>query len=48
MPDYALPGSGDTLAMTVAAIAYILSAAIGVVLAISGFLYLIGKKLARD
>ena len=45
MPDYALPGSGDTL--TASAVAYILSAAIGIVLC-GGFLYLIGKKLARD
>lgn len=45
LPDYSLPGSGDT--MTMAAAAYILSAVIGVVLC-GGFLYLIGKKLVRD
>jgi hypothetical protein len=45
LPDYALPGSGDS--MTAAASAYILSAAIGVIVC-AGLLYLIGKKVAKD
>ncbi len=45
MPDYALPGSGDS--MTSASIAYILSAVIGVVIC-GGLLYIVGKKVARD
>jgi cobalt/nickel transport system permease protein/cobalt/nickel transport protein len=45
LPDYAIPGAGDS--MTVAAAAYILSAVIGVVLC-GGLLYAVGKKLARN
>ena len=44
MPDYALPGGGDT--MTVAASAYILSAVIGVIVC-GGLLYLVGKRIAK-
>jgi hypothetical protein len=45
LPDYALPGGGES--MTGAAAAYILSAVIGVVMC-GGLLYLIGKKVAKD
>lgn len=45
LPDYALPGGGDS--MTVAAAAYILSALIGVIFC-GGLLYFFGKKVARD
>ncbi|MHB8120391.1 MAG: PDGLE domain-containing protein [Methanothrix sp.] len=44
LPDYALPGGGES--MTVAAAAYILSALIGVVVC-GGLLYFVGKKIAR-
>lgn len=45
LPDYALPGSGDS--MTVSAGAYVLSAVIGVIIC-GGLLYFIGKKVAKD
>ena len=45
LPDYALPGGGDS--MTTAAAAYILSAVIGVVVC-GGLLYFVGKKVAKD
>ena len=45
LPDYALPGSEES--MTISAAAYILSAVIGVVLC-AGLLYIIGKKVAKD
>lgn len=45
LPDYALPGGGDS--MTVSAGAYILSAVIGVIIC-GGLLYFIGKKVAKD
>ena len=45
MPDYALPGGGES--MTAATFAYILSAVIGVVIC-GGLLYFVGKKVARD
>ena len=45
LPDYAFPGGDES--MTVAAAAYILSAAIGVAIC-GGLLYLIGKKVAKD
>lgn len=45
LPDYALPGSEES--MTLSALAYILSAVIGVVLC-AGLLYVIGKKVAKD
>ena len=45
MPDYALPGMGDS--MTAASIAYILSAIIGVIIG-GGLLYILGKRIARD
>jgi len=45
LPDYALPGSGDSMTLSVAA--YILSAVIGVVIC-GGLLYLIGKRVAKD
>jgi ABC-type spermidine/putrescine transport system permease subunit II len=45
MPDYALPGGGES--MTVAAATYILSAVIGVALC-GGLLYLVGKRIAKD
>ncbi|HPT18651.1 MAG TPA: PDGLE domain-containing protein [Methanothrix sp.] len=45
MPDYALPGAGDS--MTSASIAYILSAIIGVIIC-GGLLYFVGKKVARN
>ncbi len=45
MPDYALPGIGES--MTAASAAYILSAVIGVVIC-AGLLYIIGKRIAKD
>jgi len=45
LPDYAFPGSGGS--MTVSSAAYILSAVIGVVVC-GGFMYFIGKKIAKD
>ncbi|HOV81771.1 MAG TPA: PDGLE domain-containing protein [Methanothrix sp.] len=45
LPDYAIPGTGDT--MTVAAAAYILSAVIGVVVC-AGLLYIVGRRVAKD
>jgi hypothetical protein len=45
LPDYALPGGGDS--MTVSAGAYILSAVIGVLIC-GGLLYFVGKKVAKD
>ncbi len=45
LPDYALPGGGDS--MTVASAAYILSAVIGVVVC-GGLVYFAGKKIAKD
>ena len=44
LPDYVLPGSGES--MTVAAAAYILSALIGVVVC-GGILYFVGKKVSE-
>ena len=44
LPDYALPGGGES--MTVAAAAYILSAVIGVAVC-GGLLYFVGRKVAR-
>jgi cobalt/nickel transport system permease protein/cobalt/nickel transport protein len=44
LPDYAFPGGGES--MTVAAVAYIMSALIGVVVC-GGLLYFVGKKVAR-
>ncbi len=45
MPDYALPGIGES--MTEASAAYILSAVIGVLIC-AGLLYIIGKRIAKD
>lgn len=45
LADYGLPGMDDS--MTVASIAYILSAIIGVVIS-GGLLYLLGKRIAKD
>jgi hypothetical protein len=45
LPDYAIPGSGDS--MTVSAAAYILSAVVGVAIC-GGLLYFVGKKVAKD
>lgn len=45
IPDYSLPGGGDS--MTVSSAAYILSAVIGVVVS-GGLLYFAGKKIAKD
>lgn len=45
MPDYALPGMGDS--MTAASSAYILSAVIGVIIG-GGLLYILGKRIAKD
>jgi cobalt/nickel transport system permease protein/cobalt/nickel transport protein len=45
LPDYAIPGSSDS--MTVSAAAYILSAVIGVAICV-GLLYFVGKKVAKD
>ena len=45
LPDYALPGGGDS--MKAAASAYILSAAIGVIVC-AGLLYVVGKRVAKD
>ncbi len=45
MPDYGIPGLGDT---TVGAVAgYILSAIVGCIIAV-GILYLLGKVLVKD
>ena len=45
LPDYAIPGGGES--MTVSAAAYILSAVIGVLIC-GGLLYFVGKKVAKD
>ena len=45
LPDYALPGMGES--MTAASVAYVLSAIIGVVIG-GGLLYLLGKRIAKD
>jgi cobalt/nickel transport protein len=45
MPDYALTGQGDS--MSAAAMTYILSAVIGVIIC-GGLLYAVGKKIAKD
>ncbi len=45
LPDYALPRGGDS--MKAAASAYILSAAIGVIVC-AGLLYVVGKRVAKD
>jgi cobalt/nickel transport system permease protein/cobalt/nickel transport protein len=45
LPDYAVPGGGDS--MTVSSAAYILSAVIGVVVC-GGLMYFAGKKIAKD
>ena len=45
LPDYALPGGGDS--MKAAASAYSLSAAIGVIVC-AGLLYVVGKRVAKD
>lgn len=45
LPDYALPGMGDS--MTAASAAYILSAIIGVIIG-GGLLYILGKRIAKD
>ena len=45
MPDYALPGQGDS--MSAAAMTYILSAVIGVIIC-GGLLYAVGKKIAKE
>jgi hypothetical protein len=45
MPDYALPEQGDS--MSAAAMTYILSAVIGVIVC-GGLLYLVGKRVAKD
>lgn len=45
LPDYSLPGIGDS--MTAAAATYILSAVIGVI-ACGGLLYFVGKRVAKD
>lgn len=45
MPDYALPDQGDS--MSAAAMTYILSAVIGVIVC-GGLLYAVGKKIAKD
>jgi hypothetical protein len=45
MPDYDLPGGGES--MTMSSAAYILSAVIGVVVS-GGILYFIGKKAVKD
>ena len=45
MPDYSLPGIGDS--MSAAAMTYILSAVIGVIVC-GGLLYLVGKRVAKD
>jgi hypothetical protein len=45
MPDYALPGGGES--MIVSSAAYILSAVIGVVVC-GGLLYFVGKKSAKN
>lgn len=45
LPDYALPGGGES--MTVSAAAYILSAVVGVVVC-GSLLYVVGKKVAKN
>jgi len=45
LPDYALPGMGES--MSAASLAYIISAIIGVVIG-GGLLYLLGKRIAKD
>jgi hypothetical protein len=45
LPDYALPGGGES--MTVSAAAYILSAVVGVVVC-GGLMYFVGKKVAKN
>ncbi len=45
MPDYALPGGGES--MTSLSFAYILSAVLGVVIC-GGLLYFVGNKVAKD
>jgi hypothetical protein len=45
LPDYAIPGGGES--MTVSAAAYIFSAVIGVLIC-GGLLYFVGKKVAKD
>jgi cobalt/nickel transport system permease protein/cobalt/nickel transport protein len=45
MPDYSLPGGGES--MTMSSVAYILSAVVGVVIC-GVILYFIGKKAAKD
>jgi hypothetical protein len=45
MPDYALPGGGES--MTVSSAAYILSAVIGAIVC-GGLLYFVGKKAAKN
>ena len=45
LPDYAFPGSGES--MTVSSAAYIISTVIGVVVC-GGFMYFVGKKMVKD
>lgn len=45
LPDYAFPGSGDSMA--VSSVAYILSAVIGVVIC-GSLMYFAGKKMAKN
>jgi cobalt/nickel transport system permease protein/cobalt/nickel transport protein len=45
LPDYAFPGGGESV--TVSAVAYIISALIGVVIC-GGLLYYVGKRVAKD
>jgi len=45
LPDYALPGGGES--MTVSAAAYILSAVVGAVVC-GSLLYVVGKKVAKN
>lgn len=47
LPDYAFPGSESSESMTMSMIAYILSAAIGVIVC-GGMLYFLGKKVAKS
>ena len=47
LPDYAFPGGENSGSMTLSAAAYILSAAIGVIVC-SGMLYFLGKRVAKD
>jgi hypothetical protein len=44
MPDYAIPGGEST---TISAVAYLISALIGVVIC-GGLLYYLGKRVAKD